>query len=137
MENSSTVRGHADNMNEYFSDYISKIENLNSIWEGASYENLKGKAEEFKNTYSTEIKSKLNSYASACDEYENFKTQYDQREDNKQNARERKAAASNTTDTGRKQVYEAEASKYETAANENQKKMDEIDSKIQSILSGN
>ena len=136
MEKSGTVKGHATDMNGHFSDYMSKIGNLKSSWEGDSYNNLNTKAEEFKNTYSTEIESKLNSYASACDEYENFKTQYDQREKNKKSAQEYRDKASSTTDERQKQMYEARAKAFETAATENQTKMDQIDSSIQGILGG-
>ena len=68
----SIVREVASNLSSILSNYSSQIQSLSSSWKGLSYDNISKQAEEFKSEYEGTIKSQVESFASACDEYQNY-----------------------------------------------------------------
>lgn len=72
MVSSGTVTSHLSEVKSNFTNYNNTVSDLSGNWKGASYNNLKNKAEEFSTEYSSVIDNQMNSFASACDLYEQY-----------------------------------------------------------------
>ena len=71
MVSGGTVAADASTLNGYLSNYSSEMSGLNGSWKGPSYESISSKAESFVSEYKA-IVNQMNSFASACSEYENY-----------------------------------------------------------------
>ena len=77
MVSSGTVTSNLNEVTTNFTNYSNLVNDLQSNWQGASYNNLRSKAEEFHSEYLGVISGQMNSFASACDlyvQYMNAKT---------------------------------------------------------------
>lgn len=73
MISGGTVRGDSSSLKSALSTYQSEIDGLNSNWKGPSYDNLITKADGFVTEYQ-DIMTQMESFASACDLYNDYKT---------------------------------------------------------------
>lgn len=72
MVSSGVVNGDAGSLNGYLDEYKSSVSGLDGVWKGQSHDNMVSQAESFVGEYSAVVKQ-MNSFASACDEYEKYK----------------------------------------------------------------
>ncbi len=72
MVSSGTVRNDMNSLNTSLKGYSNDIGDLASSWRGDSYQNLVNKGEEFSNEYNSVLNSEMTSFASACDEYQEY-----------------------------------------------------------------
>ena len=76
MVSGGTVNSDCSSLQSYLTSFTNEISGLSGSWQGASYDNLSAKAQEFASEYGSAIKGQMGSFASACDlyvEYENCK----------------------------------------------------------------
>ena len=74
MVSSGTVKGDLSSLKSALNKYKSEVSTLNSNWKGRSSESLIPKFEEFVSEYTSAIEGQMNSFATACDLYEKYKT---------------------------------------------------------------
>ena len=122
MVSSGTVRDNASSLQSTLSTYQSSIDGLNGNWKGPSYDNLTSKASSFVSEYQV-INTQMESFASACDLYEQYqtaKTNYDTSVSNYN-----KAVGNN--DSSSASTFQGDMAKYE-------KEMKDIKAKILEAL---
>lgn len=73
MVNGGTVRNDSGTVKEKLSKFQNVVTELDSSWKGNSHDNFASKANEFVSEYSA-INTQMESFASACDLYEKYKT---------------------------------------------------------------
>ena len=71
MVSGGTVLSALSSLESNLNNYNSQISSLSS-WKGASHDNLVSKAEEFASSYLSAIQGQMNSFASACDLYNEY-----------------------------------------------------------------
>ena len=74
MVSGDKVNSDLSTLTSYFSKYDSTVSSLDSSWKGASYDNLKSKANEFSSSFSSTIQKEMSAFASACELYEQYKS---------------------------------------------------------------
>ena len=95
MVNGSQVRSDASKLSTYGSEYTTTINGLSSSWQGASHDKLVEKSEQFTAEYFDVIPKQMESFASACDAYEEYKNYKQNLEIN--NTKYQEAVTSNNT----------------------------------------
>ena len=73
MVSSGTITSDLNSLKSCLENYQSEIENLSSFWKGVSHDNLVAKSEDFQSEYLSTIEGEMNSFANACDSYEQYK----------------------------------------------------------------
>ncbi len=72
MVSGGQVLADSNSFQQYLKDYSDQITNLSGVWKGASYNNLASKAETFVSECSGGISGQMQSFASACDLYQEY-----------------------------------------------------------------
>ena len=72
MVSGSTVEGDLESLSSFLAEYHSEVDGLSSSWKGSSYNNMLAKAEEFVSEYKEVLSRQMNSFASACNTYEEY-----------------------------------------------------------------
>ena len=77
MVSGGQVRSDASSLSTFGSNYTSFIEGLASSWKGSSFDSLNTQSQQVSSDFFNSIKSQMESFAAACDAYEeyaNYKT---------------------------------------------------------------
>ncbi|MBP5678783.1 MAG: C40 family peptidase [Bacilli bacterium] len=74
MVSGGQVRSDSGNLASYSSNYDSTVSGLSGSWQGSSYDSFHSKAEQFTSEFLSAIKGQMESFATACDLYEQYKT---------------------------------------------------------------
>ena len=69
----SAVQSDFNSLKEALNRYSNEINGLSSSWTGSSHDNLVSKSEEFLSEYLSTIQGEMDSFAAACDLYEDYK----------------------------------------------------------------
>ena len=72
MVSSGTVSGDLSSVESGFSSYSSATSSLGSNWQGPSYDNFIGQAEDFLGEFKTTISGEMSAFADACSAYEQY-----------------------------------------------------------------
>ena len=119
MVSGGTVLSALSSFESNMNSYKSQISSLSS-WKGASHDNLVSKAEEFASSYTSAIQGQMNSFASACDLYNEY-------EEVKKSLSVAKNSYSNATEEYKNQ-YAGQVSTL-------QSKLDSLKTQIEGLLS--
>ena len=122
MISGSNVRNDSQSLKSILTSYQGEIDGLNSNWKGPSYDNISTKAESFISEYQA-IMTQMDSFASACDLYEQYKTAKQNYEISVSNYN--RAAAQN--DRSSLNSFQSDINKYSS-------EMDELKKQIEAAL---
>ena len=111
MVSGGTVTGDLGNVESGFSSYSSATSGLGSNWQGPSYDNFIGQAEDFIGEYKATISGEMSAFADACEAYE----QYMQAYNNQKTAEGNVAEAIRVKDASAQSTWEGKVTEYKTA----------------------
>ena len=124
MVSSGQVHGDLSSITSALSQYKSLTSELSSSWQGDSFDNFIAKTEEFYSSFSSQLESQMNSFAEACDLYEQYKT-----------AKTNYNTASSNYNSCVSKKDNSGARRYSSAMSEYQSEMNSLKAKIESALS--
>ncbi len=73
MVSGGQVRSDASSLSTFGSNYTSIVEGLASSWKGSSFDSLNSQSQQIPSEFVSTIKSQMESFATACDLYEEYK----------------------------------------------------------------
>ena len=111
MVSSGTVSGDLSSVESGFSSYSSATSSLGSNWQGPSYDNFIGQAEDFLGEFKATISGEMSAFADACSAYE----QYIQAYNNQKTAEGNVAEAIRVKDASAQSSWEGKVTEYRTA----------------------
>ena len=123
MVSSGQVRSDLSSITSVLSQYKSLTSELSSSWQGDSFDNFMKVTEEFYSSFKGQIEGQMNSFAEACDLYEEYRTAKANYNISSSNYN---SAVSNN-DASAKSKYSSQMSQYKT-------EMESLKTKIQSAL---
>ena len=136
MVSSGTVNGNASDVKSQISSYQKTIGEMAGNWKGPSYDNLSAKAEEFASEFSSQIESQMSTFATACDQYEEYHTDFENHKkalEKAENAERRYENAKNNNDPSA-YSYKQEENEYRQQARQLEQKMEKLKASINESL---
>ena len=128
MVSSSLVKNDLNSVQSILSSYSSQISGLDGAWKGTSHDSIVSKTESFASEYRSAIENGMNAFASACEEYENYKDCKNSLE----SARNNYNLAIQQQDSDAQSIYSDQVRKYNEEIN---RLKDEIENLLSTVSS--
>ncbi len=123
MVSGSQVSSDASELSTVGSNYSSQIEGLASSWKGASFDSISSQAQEVVSGFLDAVKSQMESFASACDLYQQYS-----------DAKAAYEVAAQNYNTAVANDDQAAMNSYAYQRRQNQEKMEKLKKEILSAL---
>ena len=138
MVSGGTVRQEGTNVANIFNTYSTETSGLSGSWEGLSYDNMVTITEDFISEFQTTVTEGIESFATACDLYEQYQKTKQEKEEYSSKYYEFKDkynSASNDEDNSNAGYYKRKRDEYQDLYYEAKEKLEELKQQINENLS--